>query len=65
MHLVTEWISEQLGNIIDFRKKRMLLVFSMATGHVFVSTESTIGYIIEACTIGLIVEVSSFWLVYG
>lgn len=46
-------------------KKRMLLVFSTATGHVFVSTESTIGYIIEACTIGLIVKVSSFWLVYG
>lgn len=32
---------------------RMLLVFSMATGHVFVSTASTIAYIMEACTIGL------------
>lgn len=31
----------------------MLLVFSLGTGHVFVSTESTIGYFIEACTIGL------------
>lgn len=37
----------------------------MATGHVFLSTESTIEYITEACTIGLIVKVSSFWLVYG
>lgn len=31
----------------------------------FVSTASTIGYITEECTVGLIVKVSSFWLVYG
>ncbi len=48
-----------------FQEKRGCSWCSVATGHVFVSTESTIEYIIEACTIGLIVKVSSFWLMYG
>lgn len=48
-----------------FQEKRGCSWCSVATGHVFVSTESTIEYIIDACTIGLIVKVSSFWLMYG
>lgn len=57
-NLVTEGISGRL------QEKRMLLVFTIGC-RTSVSTDSAVGYIFEACTIGLIVKVSSFWLVYG
>lgn len=62
------WLTgvDQRATPRHFRKKKETALGVMyGYKDVFLSTESTIEYIIEACTIGLIVKVSSFWLVYG
>lgn len=63
-HLVYQ-INQRANHGFQEKKENALGVSVMATGRVFLSTGSTIEYIIVACTIGLIVKVSSFWLVYG
>lgn len=67
------WLSPHLLNqsrsvgstLISGNKRGCSWCLVMARGRVSLSTESTIEYIIVACTIGLIVKVSRIWLAYG
>lgn len=53
------------GTLISGNKRGCSWCLVTAGGRVFLSTESTIEYIIVACTIGLVVKVSRIWLAYG